>query len=158
MRLSEVDLTRLAYSAACRELSDRARGQVPTYADEWGQAGGLVEAAAMMLADADRVLQLAVAAERAASVSWQTIGEVLDVSRQSAHERFAGAVQEVRDGILFPHRDGLPGLPGWWACPDGLDDPERTLCDLDKWVVRHRESTDPGGEREHPVSEGPRPA
>jgi hypothetical protein len=48
---------------------------------------------------------------------------------------------------------GAEGGLGWWACPDGLEDPERTVRRLDEWALRHREVGDP--ERgEHPVSAG----
>lgn len=68
--------------------------------------------------------------------------------RQSAHERYKDAVDDVLDGIVFPQRDGTDGTPGWWACPNGLDDPDRTARDLDAWEARHRERTDPDrGER-----------
>ena len=47
------------------------------------------------------------------------------------------------------HEGGL----GWWACPDGLEDPEATVRQLDEWALRHREPSDPDrGER--PVSCG----
>jgi hypothetical protein len=67
--------------------------------------------------------------------------------RRSAHERFARAV----DGVVHAEevlrlavvvaalvvggaatRGGLGG----WACPDGLEDPERTVRELDAWAVR----------------------
>jgi hypothetical protein len=154
MALTLSELHRVAYLAACRELSDQARGQVSTHGDEYRRGGELVEDALRLLGQAEQVLRLAVAAERAASTSWQEIGERLDVSRQSAHERFAAGVQEIADGILFPERepDHERGI-GWWACPDGLDDPQRTVARLDEWAVRHREPSDPErGSR--PVSAG----
>jgi hypothetical protein len=154
MVFTHSELHRVAYLAACQELSDQARGQVSTYGDGYRRAGELVEDALRLVGQADEILRLAVAAERAASTSWQEIGERLDVSRQAAHERFARIVEEISDGVLFPDRDpDHEGGLGWWACPDGLDDPERTVRLLDEWAVRHREPIDP--ERgEHPVSEG----
>ncbi len=106
-----------------------------------------------MLRQAEEGLRLAVAAERTAGTSWQEIGERLDVTRQSAHERFAAAVEEIADGVLFPDREPDQGGLGWWACPDGLDDPGRTVTELDAWARRHREPTDVD-RGEHPVSGG----
>lgn len=148
------ELHRIALMAACRELSDQARGQVSTYGDDHRRGGELVEDAWRLVGLADEVLRLAVAAERAASTSWQEIGDRLGVSRQAAHERFAHIVDEISDGVSFPDREPEhEGGLGWWACPDGLDDPERTVQRLDEWAVRHREPLDP--ERgEHPVSGG----
>ena len=154
MPYTRSELHRIAYLVACRELSDAARGQVSTYGDEYRRAGELVEDALRLARHADEVLRLAVAAERAASTPWQEIGERLDVSRQAAHERFARIVDEISDGVLFPARepDHEGGL-GWWACPDGLEDPEATVRRLDEWALRHREPADPGS-GEHPVSDG----
>src|SRR4051794_28498621 len=107
-----------------------------------------------MVRDAEDVVRLAVAGERAAGTSWQEIGDRLDVTRQSAHERFARPVEQIADGVLFPERepDHEGGL-GWWACPDGLQDPEHSVARLDEWAARQREPTDP--ERgPHPVSAG----
>ena len=148
------ELHRIAYLVACRELSDAARGQVATYGQEYRRAGELVEDALRLVHQADEVLRLAVATERAASTSWQEIGERLDVSRQAAHERFARVVDEISDGVLFPVREPAhEGGLGWSACPDGLEDPEATVRRLDEWALRHREPSDP--ERgECPVSGG----
>jgi hypothetical protein len=154
MGFSYSDLHLIAYMEACRELSDSARGQVSTYGEARRRGGELVEDAARLVADAEEVLRLAIAAERAASTPRQEIGERLGVTRQSAHERYAAGVQEISDGVLFPTRependDGL----GWWACPDGLEDPEATVRRLDEWARHHSERTDP--ERgEKPVSGG----
>ncbi|MCK9250786.1 MAG: hypothetical protein M0P31_17645 [Solirubrobacteraceae bacterium] len=154
--LSDAALTRLAHANACSELSDRARGQVRTHTDAWLQGAELVEDAARLVRQAEGVLELAVAVVRAQSVSWQEIGDRLEVTKQSAQGRFGETVKRVQDGILFPRRDPVDGVGlGWWAGPDGLADPERTMRVLDEWVVRHREPTDPVPEPpadERPVS------
>src|SRR3954451_25482954 len=132
MGYSFADLQRIAYMAACQQLSERARGQVSTDGDAYRRPGELVDDALALVRDAEDVLRLAVAAERAAATSWQEIGERLEVTRQSAHERFARAVEAIADGVLFPEREpDHDGGLGWWACPDGLQDPERTLAQLD---------------------------
>ncbi len=155
MVFSEDGLMRLAHATACRSLADRARGQVTTSANERdGGRGLLIEDAVALVREAERVLQLAVATERSRGVSWEGVGEVLGISRQSAHERFSGPVKEIDDGILFPRRDPDDGGLGSWACPDGLEDPERTARDLDGWAVRHREAWDPDRDDVRPVSRG----
>jgi hypothetical protein len=146
------ELARIAYLESCRELSDRARGEVSTYGRSFRPNGALVEEASRLVSHAQELMRLAVAAERAASVSWETIGETLEMTRQSAHERYAAAVEDIFDGILFPTRESGDGRPGWWACPDGLENPHQTVERLDAWALRHREQTDPDrGVR--PVSE-----
>jgi hypothetical protein len=154
MVFTRSELHRLAYFTACRDLSDQARGQVSTYGEAHRRSGELVEDAVRLVGQADEVLRLAVAAERAASTSWQEIGERLGVTRQSAHERFARIVDEISDGVLFPDREpAREGDLGWWACPDGLEDPERTVGRLDEWARQHRTPTDIDHGR-HPVSDG----
>jgi hypothetical protein len=153
MTWSERDLTRLALSAACRELSDLARAFVPTSSDGARRPGGLIEEASRLLARAERATRLAVAAERARGSSWHDIGAALGCTRQGAHERYAAAVDEISDSIMFRWRDGVGTGPGWSACPDGLAEPERTAAELDRWVTGHREPGDPDrGDR--PVSGG----
>ena len=73
MTLGKRDLLRLAHAVACRELSDRARDGVSTYADGYAHGGELVEQAWQLRAQADEVLRLAVGAERARGASWGTI-------------------------------------------------------------------------------------
>jgi hypothetical protein len=148
------ELARIAHLQACRDLANRARSQVSTYGDGHRRGADLVEEARQVVGQAEEVMRLAVAAECAAGASWEQIGEALEVSRQSAHKRFAAAVDDIHDRILFPSRESpLPGGLASWACPDGVEDPDRTVQDLDAWALRHRERFDPDrGQR--PVSEG----
>jgi hypothetical protein len=140
---SDGSLGRLAFSSACRDLSDLARAHVPTYADGHLRAGELLEEATRLVAGAEATLRMGVVAERLRGTSWAQIGDALGVTRQSAHERYAPFEREMRRALLFPDRAGEHGGPGWWAVPDGLEDPERTARDLDEWERRHRERTDP---------------
>jgi hypothetical protein len=140
---SDGALGRLAFSYACRDLSDLARAHVSTYADGHLRPGELLEEATRLVAGAEATLRMAVVAERLRGTSWAEIGEALGVTRQSAHERYASFEREMRAALLFPDRAGEDGGLGWWAVPDGLEDPERTARDLDEWERRHREATDP---------------
>lgn len=168
--LSTRDLARLAFSVQCRELSDLARSFAQTYADSYARGGELTEEAERLVAGAEYARVLAITTERARGTSWETIGENLrpdarqsaekpsgepdGVSKQAARKRFGDAVDEVLEGILFPAREGGPGYLGWWACPDGLSDPEGTIRDLDAWADRHRELTDGGKDVSGLVSAG----
>lgn len=150
-------LTRLAFSVQCREISDLARSFARAYGDEWMRGGELVEEADRLVRNAEHARVLAIAAERARGTSWEMIGESLGpdgVSKQAAAKRFGAAVDEIFEQILFPKRDGDGVMPGWWACPDGLEDPDRTVSELDAWAARHREPTDPVSDGDRLVSAG----
>ncbi len=136
-------LGRLAFSQACRDLSDLARAHVPTSADGHQGPGELVGEALRLIHCAEYAMRMAVVAERLRGASWAQMADALGLSPDSVSGRYADAEREVRDALLFPDRDGRDGTPGWWACPDGLDDPEATARDLDAWERRHRERTDP---------------
>lgn len=150
------NLLRLSHSAACADLSDLARSSATTYADQYGHGSELVELAERLVRDAEDVRLLAVAAERARGVSWETIGEGLGgVSKQAAQKRFAERVDELVTDVLLPHREGAHNDPaldgarrarglGWTAGPDAAADPDRTLTSLDAWAKRHHEQTDGG--------------
>jgi hypothetical protein len=140
---SDRSLGRLAFSQACRDLSDLARAHVATDADGYLRPGELLEDAGRLVAGAEQALRMAVVAERLRGASWAQIGETLGVTRQSAHERYAAREHELRQALLFPDRAGAAGAPGWWAVPVGLEDPEPTALELDEWEMRHRERTDP---------------
>src|SRR6266536_3410545 len=140
---SDSSLGRLAFSQACRDLSDLARAHVATDADAHLRPGELLEEAGRLVAGAEQALRMAVVAERLRGTSWAEIGEALGVTRQSAHERYASFEHELRQALLFPDRAGDAGTLGWWAVPDGLEEPERSAHDLVGWERRHRERTDP---------------
>lgn len=146
---SPSNLLRLGHAHACRDLSDLARSFAVPYERESGAE--LVDSALRLVSQADMVLELAVAVAREQGTSWEEIGEQLPgpdgetgVSRQAASKRFGERVEALSLDALLPRREPrFPGALGWWAGPDGLDDPDRTAADLDAWVVRHRERTDP---------------
>jgi len=142
-------LLRLAHSDACAELSDYARSNATTYADSFARGGELVEEAEVLVRVAENVRLLAVAAERARGVSWETIGEALGgsggVSKQAAQKRFSERVEQLELDVLLPHREGpYPGAPGWSAGPTAASCPDVTLERLDAWAQRHHERSDGG--------------
>lgn len=142
------NLLRLGHAQACRELSDLARTSVDTHPSE--DAAELVELAQRLVAQAEDVLELAVASARERGVSWEQIGELLPgadgsgVSRQAAAKRFGERVEQLQVDTLLPRRaPPRPGGLGWTAGPDGVDYPDETVARLDAWALRHREATDP---------------
>lgn len=141
---------RVAFALACQQVSDYARHAVPTRSDGYARAGEYVEMGARLLSEAQQVLELAVILEREKGTSWEDIGAALDITKQTAHERFSAAFQRWRARLAepwVPDRGGLLSL----QLQDGAEDPEKWARVLDDWVLRHRERSDvdPG---EHPVS------
>jgi hypothetical protein len=141
---------RVAFSLACRGLSDFARALVPTSSDGYAHPGEYIENAARIVGEAQQIMQLAVILEREHVTSWEDIGEALGTSKQAAHERFNPAVERWRAELAepwVPDRGGLLSL----QLPDGAEDPAKWAEVLDEWVIRHHEKWD-GDRGEHPVS------
>lgn len=145
---------RLAHAVACRRLSDSARLQVNTSADDIAVPGELTEYAAALVQEAAKVLQLAIATERARGASWESIGEAIDLGSAETQKRFAPVVKQIQERIVTPGDPSPDDDPGWNALPDGLDTPDRALRDLDEWAIRHHERGEPVGEFDRPVSAG----
>jgi hypothetical protein len=150
-----IDLARLAHAQAARELSDTARGEVSTRADEEAEEGDFIARALRLVHEADRVLELAVVLERERGSSWEAVGRALgQITRQSAHGRYAAAHHEFLDALMFPVRREPGRAYGRSVLPDGLEDPRHTASRLDVWAIRHREPQEPGAEQIAPVSAG----
>jgi hypothetical protein len=144
-----IDLARLAHAKAARELSDTARGEVTTQGDAQAEEGGFIARALRLVHEADRVL------ERERGASWEDIGRALgQITRQSAHGRYAAAHRDFLDALMFPVRRDPDQVWGRSVLPDGLDDPTHTMGRLDVWAIRHREPHEPGAEQISPVSAG----
>lgn len=150
-----IDLARLAHAKAARELSDTARAEVTTHGDHQAEEGDFIARALRLVHEADRVLELAVILERERGSSWEAIGVTLgQITRQSAHGRYAAAHHEFLDALMFPVRREPDQAWGHSALPDGLEDPAHTASKLDVWAIRHREPQEPGAEQISPVSAG----
>ena len=153
-------LLRLAHSDACAELSDLARASAATYVDSDGHGGELVELARRLVREAEEVLLLAVAAERAQGICWEAIGEGLGgVSKQAAQKRFGERVEQLELDVLLPLRhqaiDDVHMMHP--VGPDAVVDPDATVARLDAWAERHHERTD-GGQGRHRPTRIARPA
>lgn len=140
MDLSIAAQARLAAAAAAADLSEQARTAVPVHDND---AAELVEIAARLVSQAEEVQRLAIAAARETGHSWEDVGTRLGTSPQDASARYDATVAEIHDAILFPSRRGSEGAPGWWACPDGLEEPQATITRLDVWVDQRRQRYDP---------------
>jgi hypothetical protein len=150
-----IDLARLAHAKAARELSDTARADVATHGDQEAEEGDFIARSLRLVHEANRVLELAVVLERERGSSWEAIGQALgQITRQSAHERYAGAHNEFLEALMFPVRHEPDQAWGHSCLPDGLDDPGLTASRLDVWAIRHREPHEPGAEQISPVSAG----
>lgn len=144
-------LARIALSAAAQELADSASSLVPTSSDGYAHGGEFVETAARLVGDAERLLRRAVIYERERGRSWETIGGAMGIKRQTAHERFAGDVEEWQAAFDRPYEPQGQGLC-ISTLPDGAARPTWTAQYLDKWVATRAEPSSIHHGEEHPVS------
>ncbi|MEV0589758.1 hypothetical protein [Nonomuraea sp. NPDC050310] len=152
-------LAQLALASAAQELAERATSRVAIY----HRPDNAVEDAAAMVRQAQRVLERAVIAQREAGISWEEIGAQLDITKQSAHSRFAAVVEEWEKALSRPlvieEMWGIGGLQTYVGSrmPDGTARPEETAAYLDRWALAHAAADGrepPGSDSERPVSGG----
>ncbi|XVQ16356.1 hypothetical protein ACQP1W_52425 (plasmid) [Spirillospora sp. CA-255316] len=143
---------RVALSEAAAELADRATDLARTTND--GRPGEPTEEARRLVAAAEYVMQLSVLYDRRRGASWSTIGEALgEVTKQTAHERYAEAEKYVDEAITEHWLTGNPRVVG---LPEGADVSPSTLERLDRWAAaRHR--TGDLGDPDRAVSAGLKP-
>lgn len=127
---TERSLADLALAESARELSEVARSLVPTGPRGHETPGARLGDALQLLALAEYLVRDAAVAERLAGSSWAQLGEVAEISRSSAHERWSGAVaawdRRYQQGMLDDIENG-----GYTAAAT-----ERATH-LDRWMVRH---------------------
>ncbi|MFJ9434555.1 hypothetical protein ACIRQY_33560 [Streptomyces sp. NPDC101490] len=160
---TETALARLMLSHALRETAKAALGGMATGGDASSTVGpgDYVREAARLTRLAEDAQRWAAIYERERGTSWEEIGEALDITRQSAHARFADHVKVWREPLVNPerlHPDGTPDdrripygaryAPGNAAPANGSA--EMTAEVLDEWLRRH----DGRADQEHPVSGG----
>lgn len=146
-------LARLTHAHAAHELSDRLVSVACTHSDGYGRGAFLTEEAAQVLSDAQALLAAAVVADRLRGASWSEVGESLQISKQSAHERFTSSERDFRDALLFPHRQSEHGGLGYTA-PYALEAPDAVRERLDQWVVEQRRRSGPTRDEAEPVTRG----
>ncbi|MEU8526453.1 hypothetical protein AB0C77_12775 [Streptomyces sp. NPDC048629] len=164
---TETALARLLLSDAYREVAERALGRIGTELDDSNTVGpgDYVREAASLIRLAEYVQRRAVLYERERGTSWEEIGEALDITRQSAHAKFAYHVKEWRAPLDKPDKLNADGTPhderisyGARYAP-GHPEPaygtaEETARTLDRWLRRHTDPAYVGASQEHPVSDG----
>jgi hypothetical protein len=129
---SDAVRVRLALSAAAAELADDAAGLVATENETTGETvRDLIERVDQLAGQVDELRRLAVIYARERAQPWERIGEALGVTRQTAHERFAGVVNEWHDNLYDPTRHTYQWLP------EGAYNPEQVLPRLEAWLARH---------------------
>lgn len=148
--LDRASRIRLALSAVAVELADRAARIASTAHD--GRPGDVTAAARTLVARADAALQLAVLYDRCRSASWTVIGEALgEVTKQTAHERFAAVERQVDEAIT---EHWLTGDPRTAGLPEGADADPRTIAKLDRWAAARPRDGAPGDDPNLAVSAG----
>lgn len=141
---TEATLARLVLSAELADLADAASGLVPIgeYAlREDGSAtfaGEVVGDVARIAAAARRALDAAVVFARLGKVTWEQVGLALDVTHQSAQERFKPLVEQFREELLSPENPDYTGEFGQlrWRLAPAAREPKAAARDLDEWVLQ----------------------
>ncbi|WP_072474296.1 hypothetical protein [Amycolatopsis australiensis] len=149
---------RLAVSLAARELADSLIGWVPIPPAELTITGGQHRPLPdrTSIDDADRLrsrvedfVELVAVYEMVSGATWEMLGDDLGISRQSAHRRYAEALDRFK-GALLEAEDGVEGS---FRLPEGADNPEYWGPRLDKWYRERRRPSDPA-QQDDPVSGG----
>jgi hypothetical protein len=132
---SRATRVRIALADAAADVSDVSRELVDPRRDQDRERGGLVQAVAVLVARAEQLQLLAVAAERRQGATWEVIAEFLGTSRQAAHAKYAAGVAALNLAIvrywLETSNGGCPARP---PIPGGCYDPAETARRLDKWI------------------------
>lgn len=139
-------LAQLALSESARRTAEHAAALVPAPAPDGGTEADEVHRAAALLADAQVVLDRAVVAARERGASWQAIGDQLEITRQSAQERWAERMREWTADLDRPWSTRAGTLP------DGALHPKQSVAELDAWCAQQVvESGDAPADEEHLV-------
>lgn len=132
-------MAHLELAVAARDVSDFARTLVPTGPRPRGVYGGVLLSDARRIAElAARVLAAAVVLEREDGTTWQEIAGTLEVTRSSAHKRWAPVVTQWQAQVA---EASVSGAVAGSAVAGG--EVAMLVAELDAWVVRHREHLDP---------------
>lgn len=129
-------LARLVLSEQMSGVADHAASLVPTIGDEGWRAGEMVEAARRLLDMAKEAMVRAVLYERTRHTSWEAIGDVLQMTRQSAHAKFREDEQEWEEALQEPFYDSAGPIRNL-RLPEAAYRPTITGQRLDKWAAQH---------------------
>lgn len=128
------DHARVAMADAAWKALETAVAATAPEAYRASRPGLLIETAQWLTGYAQSVLRAAVIATHEQGQSWEQIGQALGVSRQAAHERFAGVVTEFRTQ-LAAHLAALETNPHATPGPGRLVDTPRRAPLLDRWLT-----------------------
>ncbi|WP_306358962.1 MULTISPECIES: hypothetical protein [unclassified Nocardia] len=134
-------LARLVLSEQMREVADHAASLVPTIGDRGLHGGEMVAAARGLLNMAQEAMVRAVLYERSRHTSWETIGEVLEITRQSAHAKFREDEQEWKEALQEPFYESAGPIRNL-RLPEAAFQPTVAGQRLDKWAVKHCDEED----------------
>jgi hypothetical protein len=149
---TEVSRAQVVLAATAQELADYARGFVRVYDDR--PSALLVDDAARAVVKAQALLRAAVVAARAAHVSWEDLGGALDITKQSAHQRYAEDERQWKEALDRPEAVNEIGQR-YSRLPYGAENTAAVAARLDEWALRHRQPTDVTGPHpQAPVSGG----
>src|SRR5205823_311872 len=125
---------RLVLSVAARHLSDFARELVSIHGEGATPDGAMFADALRLLSLAEQVVEWTAVYERLAGTGWPVLGEVLGMTKQSAHERYAEAEKRFRQALAEPETTNELGMP-YNRLPAGADDPDQWAAELDRWAL-----------------------
>ncbi|MFD2422393.1 hypothetical protein [Amycolatopsis pigmentata] len=161
-KYTDATRARIVLAAEASKLADLAAELVPIREHELRGDGSVapdgtwVETAARVAAAAQELLTRAVVFARVGGISWQRVGDELEISRQSAHERYADAERRFRDELaeLADRRPPDASEQTKYRLHPAAQEPETTAWDLDEWVARRQGL--PGSDKKviYPVSQG----
>uniref|UniRef100_UPI003F491A85 hypothetical protein n=1 Tax=Nocardia sp. CA-095871 TaxID=3239971 RepID=UPI003F491A85 len=129
-------LARLVLSDQMSDIADHAASLVPTTGDRGWYPGEIVAAARGLVDLAQAALVRAVLYERATGTSWEIIGEVLEITRQSAHAKFREDEQEWKEALHEPYYESSGPIRNL-RLPDAAYRPTDAGRRLDKWARTH---------------------
>lgn len=142
---------RLAIADQAAHITDSAADLVPTCRDDGVSASVFVETAFHLAADGCELLALTIAYARQMRTSWDELGSTLGIDWQTAHERYASAVQQITDAIVLCWL--LGDDPRFATLPEAATNPGEGAGRLDRWVrqrltpaeLKSRSCLQPGG-------------
>lgn len=124
--------TAIAAAAAAAEIAELARSMVAPSPNPGH--GGRVQDAQALVAKANQLLLLTVAAERRQGATWREIGDATECSIPEAYARFGGDVEKLDQALVEHWLDTATGGPTRAALPPAAADPVGTARRLDAWV------------------------
>jgi len=138
-------IAHLRQAEAAQELADWAVAMVPTGPHRTDSDAVGVEEVLKLRWLTDRAIAATVVATRH-DASWEAIGEAAEITRQSAHARWADAVKEFDAAYHEEVRRHAYGGPGPGIGESRWDNTAERSRRLDEWVTQRRDraSSDKG--------------